>query len=479
MSKTPTVPSKMSIKIISWNANSINAHSIELKNYIQNCQIKPDVICVQETFLKSKSKFKIPGYSIESKNRSDDRRWGGVATFIKEGTIYERIQNIPQTLEGVTIKLYTSEGQILITNIYIPSGTTANDYEILRPIFNQQNSIICGDMNAKNRLWGSPKNDAQGIRMIELIDNNYIVLNDGSGTHINNDGSMSHLDLAIVSNSISVKCSWRTLDEDWNSDHVPTEITFNEAAIFEQTSLPKFKFKKADWAEFKQNCKLVINDSLIDPSMDKMNDNITVAIMSIADLCIPRKKNRGKKMLPFWNEDCKQAVENKRKIRKKMLKSKDPAECLEYKRAKAIAQRTFKSSEKQHWKTYCGTINNGTKLNSIWRMIKSMAGTKSKQSIPTIKHENKSFVTNTEKAEAFAASISKNSSDLNFEETFLENRKNLHIDTTPNHELDTHPMNDEFEFHEIKTAISQCKMNSSPGEDGVCYEMLKHLPKQS
>ena len=95
-----------------------------------------------------------------------------------------------------------------------------------------------------------------------------------------------------------------------------------------------------------------------------------------------------------------------------MLKSKDPAECLEYKRAKAIAQRTFKSSEKQHWKTYCGTINNGTKLNSIWRMIKSMAGTKSKQSIPTIKHENKSFVTNTEKAEAFAASISKNSSDL-------------------------------------------------------------------
>ena len=51
--------------------------------------------------------------------------------------------------------------------------------------------------------------------------------------------------------------------------------------------------------------------------MDKMNDNITVAIMSIADLCIPRKKNRGKKMLPFWNEDCKQAVENKRKIRKK------------------------------------------------------------------------------------------------------------------------------------------------------------------
>ena len=92
---------------------------------------------------------------------------------------------------------------------------------------------------------GSPKNDAQGIRMIELIDNNYIVLNDGSGTHINNDGSMSHLDLAIVSNSISVKCSWRTLDEDWNSDHVPTEITFNEAAIFEQTSLPKFKIQKS------------------------------------------------------------------------------------------------------------------------------------------------------------------------------------------------------------------------------------------
>ena len=153
------------------------------------------------------------------------------------------------------LKFSLRNNQLLLQIYNIPSGTKAIEYNILKPIFNQTNAIICGDFNAKNRLWGSPKNDPQGDNILDLIDNNLTVLNDGSGTHLNRDGSLSHLDLTIANNNIAPKCTWNTMDDSWNSDHIPIEITFNEIPLIEQAQMSKFKFKKADWETFKMACK--------------------------------------------------------------------------------------------------------------------------------------------------------------------------------------------------------------------------------
>ena len=94
----------MSIKIISWNANSISAHSSELKLYIQNCRNKPHVICIQESWLHDKSKFNIHGYNLEMKNRKVQRR-GGVATLIKSEISYEVIDGPSNDLESLSIRI--------------------------------------------------------------------------------------------------------------------------------------------------------------------------------------------------------------------------------------------------------------------------------------------------------------------------------------------------------------------------------------
>ena len=115
-------------------------------------------------------------------------------------------------------------------------------------------------------------------------------------------------------------------------------------------------------------------------------------------------------------------------------------------------------------------------------MLKNMSGTKSKQNIPTIKDGNKSYITNSEKAEAFACNIAKNSSNLNFETAFLENKKNMKIETTPDPALEFHPINDRFELHKIQSAIPQCKTNSSPGEDEYamrCWSIYQNLASSS
>ena len=40
-------------------------------------------------------------------------------------------------------------------------------------------------------------------------------------------------------------------------------------------------------------------------------------------------------------------------------------------------------------------------------------------------------------------------------------------------------INENFEYHELHSAIRQCKKDTAPGEDDITYEMLKHFPKSS
>ena len=80
---------------------------------------------------------------METKSRVG-RTGGGVAIFIKFGIAYVRIENIPDDLEGLTIRLKTSGSDITITNLYIPP--TGNvDYEQLKQVMSPRNLLICGE----------------------------------------------------------------------------------------------------------------------------------------------------------------------------------------------------------------------------------------------------------------------------------------------------------------------------------------------
>ena len=63
--------------IVQWNAGSVIAHGLEFKNYLSQLEFVPDIICLQETFLKPELKFIIQGYEIIGKDGENGR--GGVA----------------------------------------------------------------------------------------------------------------------------------------------------------------------------------------------------------------------------------------------------------------------------------------------------------------------------------------------------------------------------------------------------------------
>jgi len=53
----------MKLSLLQWNAQSLRAHSNELRQFIATTGEKPHLICVQETWLQPRLEFRFPGYS--------------------------------------------------------------------------------------------------------------------------------------------------------------------------------------------------------------------------------------------------------------------------------------------------------------------------------------------------------------------------------------------------------------------------------
>lgn len=111
----------MGFLILQWNARSLIANGQEFKRYVQQLKVKPDVICIQETWLKPHLDFNIRGYKVIRQDRDNDRGGGVCATFIKEGISYGRIiMNFVTELEVVVTEIWVNKRSIVIVNLYNP-----------------------------------------------------------------------------------------------------------------------------------------------------------------------------------------------------------------------------------------------------------------------------------------------------------------------------------------------------------------------
>lgn len=71
------------VLLLQWNARSLLLNGQEFKKYIDELTSKPDVICVQETWLRPNLDFRMVGYASVRYDRREGVG-GGCATFIRE-----------------------------------------------------------------------------------------------------------------------------------------------------------------------------------------------------------------------------------------------------------------------------------------------------------------------------------------------------------------------------------------------------------
>lgn len=92
--------------VLQWNARSLISNSQEFKKYVFDLVDKPQIICVQETWLKPQLDFVIPGYVSVRKDRVE-RQGGGVATFVQSSLSF-KIERVGQGDESITLTVWTA-----------------------------------------------------------------------------------------------------------------------------------------------------------------------------------------------------------------------------------------------------------------------------------------------------------------------------------------------------------------------------------
>lgn len=458
--------------LIQWNAQSLVKHGDEFKNYLNSLDKTPEIICIQESWLYENFKFNIPGYKAIPKCRKD-QVGGGVVTFIKLGLSHTEIE-VPENVEGVAVRV----GDYNILNFYFPERKF--DFDQIRHLFVEK-TIVCGDFNAHNFLWGGNHIDTKG-KQIELLLNKteFILLNNGAHTFHKVDYS-SALDLTMVHYSLFLKSNWFVAAEDCGSNHqiVHTYIDIN----FDFSKrLERLNLKKADWYAFMASCHDLLHSGIESEDVDIFNDNIVNNLKKIAVQCIPKSRPFTKKTVPWWDENCSKAISLRKKAYRRANKSKLDKDVKDYKTAKHEAYLVLKHAKQSYWRSFCNNLKY-IDAKIMWRVMRTMSGKSKYTGIGSLKYQDRLIVSDVDKANVFAEMFARNSSDSNLSEAFKlykvakEPILDNYIKNVFNLD-DDNPVNAPFSLTELKKAISKTG-NSTPGFDQIHYEYFRRMPDTS
>ena len=484
---------KTQLLVLQWNSNSV-VHLPTLRVLLSNQNIRPQVICLQETWVKSPDRIpKIPNYSVACYfNRPGNNKGGGVIIYIKNGIPYEPLElNFTDPyLEVCATTLHLQNEKITLLNCYDPppspdlTSRSKDKYPKLLDIIPTRNYILLGDFNAHSTLWSS-KRDARGTQLSDLVtDRDLLTLNTGQPTMADYDTTP---DLTIMTPDIGAKCSWRIFNDPCTSDHLP--ILINIATKYKKmgTSVrPKWKLDKADWEHYK-----TLSESIsINPlnNIDEVAEEFTKSIQNICQSTIPKTSNKPRKVCPpWWNDECTQALRERNQARKRYLKHKTQPLKDIYNSLKIKTKDTLRDVKTAAWQNYISQLEHKASSKKVWNTFNRFRGSIF-ENTTCLKINDTPTFSDKGKANALAQHYQKTAMTRNQDSIFqlIKNVKENEFNSDPacfsaqsaDPDLLNSSLNSRFTMFELRQAL-QFKRNSAPGADTISYEMLKQLPDSS
>jgi len=463
--------------IIQWNCRGLRSNLEELHLLIS--KYKPLAICLQETFLKDNDNLTIKNYEIFSVTSSstDGRPIGGTSILIRNDIPHRQL-NINTQLQAVAIN-FTCHKSISLCSIYLPPhhNTKINELESLLGHLPSP-TLIVGDFNAHNPLWGCHDTNNKGNILEKFIlKNNLCLFNDRTPTYLHPaSGTFTSIDLSISSPTVFMDFSWEVEEDLCGSDHFP--IILNIIAPVSNKKSTKWQLHRADWVSYTTMCEAQLNSNNYDETLDPV-EYLTSTITTIANKCIPKSTTNSLiKRKPWFNDQCKAAItERKRALQK--FKTQPNHENLSFlRRCRAVARRVVKDSKRKSWRDYVSRLNDRTSVKKTWDMVRKISG---KNSIRSIKHLNVNGVNISDTkdianslAENFAKNSSTNNSTNKFQR-FKNQAEKTHINFTSNNKEN---YNKPITIDELKQSLRKAH-DSAAGPDDVHYQLLKHLPDTS
>ena len=347
-------------------------------------------------------------------------------------------------------------------------------------------SIFLGDFNVRHELWDNEWHDqyeSSGDTLIDFVNQtDYVILNDGRGTRIDvNRGNLTAIDITLVSAALCVSCEWLVGDSAMGSNHYPIVTSLNvRHKHVSQVPPQRWKLSSADWDLFRRKAA-DMDICFHDTDINRANDLFISDLMVACEVAIPKTRpmQKNKKSLPWWNEECTEAVKKKRKLSYKYRKYKTPLLFELYRQAREDSKFTLKRVKQTAWEDFISLLNYKTHSKLVWNTIRKF-NRKPFHPIEVLKQNGIRYHENKDKAEILAQHYKHVSSDQNLDPAFRAHKEqqDLVIEQEVKERADAgqhQPYNAEFSYRGLITALSK-KKSTAPGADTVHYDMLRNLP---
>ena len=464
--------------IIQWNMRGLRANYNELEILIGT--FRPVAFCLQELLIPECYIFQNRQYTLIKKLpsiHSNARPAGGAGILIRRDIPFSTL-TLDSTLQAVACRISLIE-PITLCSIYLPPTSSWSYMDLLSLVSSLPSPVILmGDFNSHSTLWGCSSTNQKGLEIETfLLQSNLCLLNNKSPTYLHPaTGSSSSLDLAFCDPSLYLDFNWSVHNDLCGSDHYPTVLSKPVATVVGDQR--RWKLPKADWVVFRDLCSSSLSPTALLETSDKVK-KFTSTLIEIADNSIPKTSGRrNAKQKPWFNEDCKSAIRNRKQALKEFLSNPVQSNLETLRVTKATARRTIKTAKRANWTSYISKLNSSTPAKKVWDMVRKISGKAQPSAIhhlvvDNIKIENPQQIANT-----IASTVSFNSSQEQYSQKFQKFKYHQEKHPVKFQSDESESYNQLFSLIELQDAIGQAH-DTAVGPDEIHYQMLKHLPEVS
>ena len=454
--RTPNKPSKevkkWSLNILQWNAYHLvidgdlpgfNHKVTELLSIVEKHEI--DVVLIEE--LKAKGS-KHPAPILPGFHPPIVLDTGGtkaIATYVRRHLFYESIpanEDLPESVAVLSTRIFLKDKKsIRIDNIYFhPSAP--KDHRIRAWHWTTKSDedyhILAGDFNERCLVLGNEDGDANPSFNC-LLEDNYGVLNDGSPTRAQKNGTtfaFSAIDGTIASASLAPRIhGWETL-EALDSDHFPIVTKLRMSP----KTKPRPKLKRIRYGQLHAEFLKYFEDA-----PGNAGQKFIAAIQQLEVLRFTRMPVRYK--CTFWNTDLEL-------LKRKRNRARNRGKVNKYTKLRSKFRQAFKKAKTND---YLHRLKQAASLPNPWKTMKLL--------VPSLRKRRSKITTTPSDTQDIVDSLAVQYAELMTTE--LEERKERE-DHEPVRKITIHPW-------EIQTVLRSSNHSSSPGHDGLTYRHIFKL----
>ena len=343
------------LSVFCTNVDTLTSDKLhELKLRIDNCEVKPDIISLQEVkpknfrFERYASEYNLDGYEMDTVNLKKDTPGRGLIVYIINSLKFTQLNLNVEFCEYICIDLpLNQKDKLLFTSIYrSPNSSSENNVklnELLKVVAAKDYShfLTVGDFNYNGINWENYTTtggtDDTKFNFIETIKDCFWFQHVNEATRGRGMDKPSLIDLVLTNeeNMVSEIDIQAPLGK---SDH--SVIAFEFCTYMDdKREKVRYRFDKGDYEMMKEILDIDWKKLLVDKGIEMQWHTFKTKIISAVDVCVPKviiKNNkRNKRKIFHVDNQLKSAIKRKERLWHKYKKSGNNTVREEYNRCRS------------------------------------------------------------------------------------------------------------------------------------------------